>query len=53
MKELFNIAAMGGKLDIKDKDRNEENKLPDDFSNGVTVIKNGGTHENNPLGGVP
>lgn len=53
MKELLNIAAMGGKLDIKDKDRNEENKLPDDFSNGVTVIKNGGTHENNPLGGVP
>lgn len=53
MKELLNIAAMGGKLDIKDKGRNEENKLPDDFSNGVTVIKNGGTHENNPLGGVP
>lgn len=53
MKELLNIAAMGGKLDIKDKDMNKENKLPDDFSNGVTVIKNGGTHENNPLGGVP
>lgn len=53
MKELLNIAAMGGKLDIKDKGRNKENKLPDDFNNGVTVIENGGTHENNPLGGVP
>ena len=53
MNELLNIAAMGGKLDIKDKDRNKENKLPDDFNNGVTVIENGGTHENNPLGGVP
>ena len=53
MNELLNIAALGGKLDIKDKDMNKENKLPDDFNNGVTVIENGGTHENNPLGGVP
>lgn len=54
MNELLNIAAMGGKLDIKDKkDKKETIKLSDDFSNGVTKITSGGTHENNPLGGVP
>lgn len=37
-----NTAAFGGNLD-----------LSGDWSNGVKVIENGGTHEGNKLGGVP
>ena len=37
---LRNLAAYGGKLD-------------NNFSNGVRVIDEGGTHEANPIGGVP
>lgn len=39
---LLNVAAYGGDLD-----------LSGGFSNGITFINEGGTHESNPLGGVP
>ena len=38
---LFNVNALGGPI------------FRDPFSNGVTEINEGGTHENNPHGGVP
>ena len=48
--------ALGGY--IKDKDNMYNNMLESqthggDFSNGVTFINNGGTHEQNPFEGVP
>lgn len=48
--------ALGGY--IKDRDNMYDSLLESqthggDFSNGVTFINNGGTHEQNPFGGVP
>ncbi len=48
--DLANYSAFGGNI---------RSKVPNlfqhggDFSNGVTVIGNGGTHESNPMQGVP
>ena len=39
---LLNLMAKGGKL-----------KIGMDFTNGVRFIEEGGSHEQNPLGGVP
>lgn len=43
MREYMNSAALGGELSTHGTD----------FTNGLTFINNGGTHEANPLGGVP
>lgn len=40
---LANYAALGGPLQSNGAD----------WSNGITIVNNGGSHESNPLGGVP
>lgn len=43
--DTANFAAMGGKINTSTHGG--------DFSNGVTLVDNGGTHEQNPYEGVP
>jgi hypothetical protein len=44
------VFAKGGKIHIKKANIGQHGG---DFSNGVTIIGNGGTHEENPMEGVP
>lgn len=56
---LANYSAYGGYLNKYNNGGNLNSSIPNigqhggDFSNGVTLIGNGGTHEDNPISGVP
>ena len=57
-KSIFNqvVGGKGEKLGITQYETESKNEMKyggDLFTNGVTIIGNGGTHEGNPLEGVP
>lgn len=57
-KSIFNqvVGGKGEKLGITQYETESKNEMKyggDLFTNGVTIIGNGGTHEENPLEGVP